>query len=387
MILSQSSRELLNIPDILEEIFGESLHKKRQLSLGYAALGILSSQSLFLHHMGEGLAEARGLSKKHATKQIDRLLSNKGVDIWEIAAYWIPYIIEEQTNILTSLDWTSFADDEQTTISLNIVTKAGCSVPLLWKTVENKRLKYNRARYEDQLLSRFKEVLPQGVQVTLLADRGFADQKFFHFLSEALAFDYIVRIKSNTLIKSQAGESRKASAWLKKDGHISRLVSPTITAQNYPVKQTVFIQDKGMKSAWFLVSNIPDKTAREIVNLYAKRWKIEPYFRDLKDSRFGYALQETHLRHDRRDRLLFLVALCYVLINLLGSVGEKLGLDKLLKVNTVKTRTHSLFRQGQFYYEFFHRLKPEQQKDLTLAFSEQLQTIKFWNTFFDEHLK
>lgn len=31
------------------------------------------------------------------------------------------------------------------------------------------------ARFEDQLLSRFKEVLPEGVKVILLADRGFAD--------------------------------------------------------------------------------------------------------------------------------------------------------------------------------------------------------------------
>jgi len=31
---------------------------------------------------------------------------------------------------------------------------------------------------------RLKEVLPESIEVTLLADRGFADQKFFRFLME-----------------------------------------------------------------------------------------------------------------------------------------------------------------------------------------------------------
>jgi hypothetical protein len=67
-------------------------------------------------------------------------------------------------------------------LSLNIVTGKGLSTPLLWKSVDKKQLKHNRARYEDQLLTRLKTVLPTGTKVILLADRGFADQKFFRFL-------------------------------------------------------------------------------------------------------------------------------------------------------------------------------------------------------------
>ena len=38
-------------------------------------------------------------------------------------------------------------------------------------------------------------------------------------------------------------------------------------------------------------------------------------------------------------------------MTLLGVVGERLGYDRWLKVNTVKYRTHSLFRQGLMLYE------------------------------------
>ena len=53
----------------------------------------------------------------------------------------------------------------------------------------------------------------------------------------------------------------------------------------------------------------------------------------------------------RRDRLLLLNAFAIVLLTLLGAAGESLGMDRHLKVNTAKHRTHSLFRQGCMLYE------------------------------------
>ena len=65
----------------------------------------------------------------------------------------------------------------------------------------------------------------------------------------------------------------------------------------------------------------------------------------------------------RRDRLLLVSAFATALLTLLGAVGESLGMDRLLKSNTSKTRTHSLFRQGCMLYELIpnmpeHRLVP-----------------------------
>ena len=95
-------------------------------------------------------------------------------------------------------------------LSLNLVSPKGLSVPLFWKSVENNRIKHNRARYEDQLLTRLKEILPSDVKVTVLADRGFSDHKFLQFLSEELGFNYVIRIKSNTMIIPIANEDARA---------------------------------------------------------------------------------------------------------------------------------------------------------------------------------
>ena len=378
-----SANKLVKISSVIEEIYGEDLHKKRQQSLAYAAMGVLASESLFLHRIAEGLVDTRGVNKKHATKQIDRLLSNKGISVWDLSEPWVKYVLGENKSIMVALDWSSFFDDAQSMLSLNIVTGKGLSTPLLWKSVDKKQLKHNRARYEDQLLSRLKEVLPRDVKVLLLADRGFADQKFFRFLDEELGFKYIIRIKSNTTVIHKEIKN-KAANWLKSDGKTLQLKEALLTLEKYPIKQFIATKDKNMKAAWFLVSNTELKGS-EIVKNYSKRWKIEPYFRDLKDSRFGWGLESTHIKScQRRDKLMLILALSYTLLSLLGEAGELLGFDKKLKVNTVKTRTHSLFRQGQFYYKFFFRFTQEEQDLLMKKFQETLVQHDFWSMLLTE---
>ena len=87
------------------------------------------------------------------------------------------------------------------------------------------------------------------------------------------------------------------------------------------------------------------------MRLYGRRFTIEEAFRDVKDPRYGLGLSTTHVGDPRRrDRLLLICAMAMTLLTLLGRAGESLGMDRLLKANTVKKRTHSLFRQGCMYY-------------------------------------
>jgi hypothetical protein len=80
---------------------------------------------------------------------------------------------------------------------------------------------------------------------------------------------------------------------------------------------------------------------------------------------------------ERRDRLLLISAFAVVLLTLLGAAGESLGMDRLLKSNTVKTLTHSLFRQGCMLYEVIpnmlqHRLLPLMQRFAEMLVSSGL---------------
>ena len=181
-------------------LYEGDLHAKRVLSSANATLGVLTSASLAIHAVGRGLAQAMGTLTKHGVKQVDRLLSNRGVDVWTFFAYWTPFIVGARTEVVVALDWTSFAADGQDTIVLSMVTGHGRATPLLWKTVASSTLKGNQRRYEYELLCRLREVLPAGVKVTVVADRGFADCKLFYALTTKLAFEYVIRLRGDIYV-------------------------------------------------------------------------------------------------------------------------------------------------------------------------------------------
>ena len=156
----------------------------------------MTSASLAVSVIGLALAQARGLLTKHAVKQVDRLLSNQGVVVWDMFAPWVAEVVGRRTDIVVAMDWTDFDADDQTTLALNLVTDHGRATPLLWLTVFKDELKDRRNNYEDLCLARLAEVLPKGVKVTILADPGFGDTKLFAYLAR-LGFAYVIRFRGN----------------------------------------------------------------------------------------------------------------------------------------------------------------------------------------------
>ena len=63
----------------------------------------------------------------------------------------------------------------------------------------------------------------------------------------------------------------------------------------------------------------------------------------------------------------------FSLLTLLGAAGEELGMDCMLKTNTSKTRTLSLFRQGLQWYELLPNMPEKRLKPLMAKFDELVQ--------------
>ena len=123
---------------------------------------------------------------------------------------------------------------------------------------------------------------------------------------------------------------------------------------------------------WCIATNRPELGAAEIVSRYGRRFTIEETFRDLEDNHFGMGMSATNLRSaDRRDRLLFISAIAQGLLTQLGAAGEACGLARILKSNTVKTRTMSLFNQGSYG----DRALPNMRDEGLVALMTELGTI------------
>src|ERR1039458_2685865 len=356
----------------LDDIFAKDLHAKRVMSLANGALGVMTGVSLAVSMIGQSLAQARGLLSKHSIKQVDRLLSNQGIVVWDMFAPWVAEMVGQRTSIVVAMDWTDFDADDQATLALSLVTNHGRATPLLWLSVLKDELKDQRNDFEDVCLARLAQVLPEGVAVMILADRGFGDTKLFDFL-DTLGFAYVIRFRGNIHVSAADGQTRPAAAWVGKGGRSEELRGAEVTAGRHKVGAVVCVKARDMKDAWCLAASDAEASAREIINHYAKRWTIEPGFRDAKDLRFGMGLNVLCIADpQRRDRLLLLNAFAVVLLTLLGAAGESLGMDRHLKVNTAKHPTHSLFRQGCMLYELIPNMPEVRLRPLVERFSEYI---------------
>ena len=84
----------------------------------------------------------------------------------------------------------------------------------------------------------------------------------------------------------------------------------------------------------------------------------------------------------RRDRLFLISAFATVLLTFLGAAGESIGHDRYLKSNTVKTRVHSLFRQGCMFYDLIPNMPEERLRPLMTRFGELLNEQRAFTEVF-----
>ncbi len=135
-------------------------------------------------------------------------------------------------------------------------------------------------------------------------------------------------------------------------------------------------QDKGMKQAWCLAASDGAASTASLKALYGKRRSSEPGLRDAKDLRFGMGMGSIHVSTPaRRDRLWLIAAFAVVLLTLPGAAGEALGYDRLLKSNTTRRRTHSLFRQGCMLYELMPTMPEQRLLPLVEKFADMLAPL------------
>jgi len=369
------------VHEFVRELLGEDVHATRVLSFANGVVGVIHAAALGIHVIGRGLADAMGLDPKHAIKQVDRLLSNTGVTVWEWFHQWVTFVVAAREEIVVALDWTEFDKDDHAVIALYLVTSHGRATPLIWKTVRKSELKARRNEHEYSVIERLHEILPEGIDITVLADRGFGDQKLFTLL-ETLGWDYAIRFRG--LIKvTHDGKTLPAKEWLPRSGHAKMLRDVGITDDKTAIPAVVVKHQKGMKEAWCIATSRVELGAQGVVKLYAKRFSIEETFRDMKDNHFGMGLSATHIGVPaRRDRLLLLGAISHALLTLLGAAGESCGLDSRLKANTVKTRTMSLFNQGCCWYRMIPNMREEWLVPLMRAFGEAVRSHAAFSQIF-----
>ena len=361
------------VHQFVQGILEEDLHARRVLSLANAVTGAVHAAALSIHAIGAALAAASDLNKKHAVKQVDRMLSNAGIAIEELFPVWVAFVRGARKKIRIALDWTDFEKDDQVTLAAYLITDHGRATPLVWKTYAKSTLRGNQSDYEAEFIDLLDRVIPEKAEVTIVADRGFASVERYDHL-DFLGFKYLIRFRGDIQVTDADGTTQTGNQWVPPKGRVRRIEQARVTGAKATVPVVICVKKAKMKDPWCLATNHAELTSAELVNLYGRRFTIEETFRDVKDQRFGMGLRATSIRQpERRDRLLFVAALAHALLSLLGAAGERLGLDRMLKVNTSKTRQLSLYRQGLFWYQALPNMREERFAALMTAYSELIQ--------------
>jgi len=332
---------------VSESAFGAFLHHKQVLSIALVALGVIYAVKMTIHAVGTAMAGVRGAVPKHGIKQVDRFMSNDKLKPVDLRRGLVWLVVGNRKKIVVTMDWTDFDRDDQTTLVLSLVLGNGRAIPLVWLNERKSDLKDKRSMHERTAVQELRQALSDDVRVILLADRGFGDTKLFDHLSDIPGFDFIIRFKKCYLITAPEYVGKAQDAVFN-NGRIRVLPNALLTGERRGPYTVVLYKAHKMKDSWCIATNLDTHDGKEIVSAYGRRFECEESFRDLKDWRFGMALKYTQIADElRRDRLLFAFALAAYLLTLVGVVSEKLGFDRMLRANTSKRRTHSLFRQGR----------------------------------------
>lgn len=164
----------------------EDEHQQRVDALTKYAQATMLAMRAGVAAVGTTYAMLDDPTPKHGVKQFDRFSSDPSFDVGRLAEGSARFVLGGRKKVLLALDWTDFEDCDHTTLCLYVVTRHGRATPLLGKTHLESELRGRRTDLEHALVDEAARVLPEDVEVTLLADRGFGDQALYSALADDL---------------------------------------------------------------------------------------------------------------------------------------------------------------------------------------------------------
>src|SRR5512135_3816684 len=143
-----------------------------------------------LAQLGRGMAGPT--TAKSAIKRAWRFTCNERIEVADAMAGVIKALVRKRKKrLLVSFDWTEFR-------RFHTLMAAACikgrSVPLLWASYPEWRRLRSQNSLEEGLLRLLRTLIPESIQVVILADRGFGRAEWAAVCQE-LKFHYVVRIK------------------------------------------------------------------------------------------------------------------------------------------------------------------------------------------------
>lgn len=350
--------------DQLCDLLGQSTEwadRRHLQTLVWMVIGLICSECISLTKWGIYVQSRATFAQSHQ-RRFSRWLHNSRIHVQRaynplIAAALAQWGVSE----ITLIEDTTMLWDEFCLVRLSIQYR-GRAIPLIWRVLRHGSSSVRFEVYQ-LMLKQAARVVPAGVSVRFLADRGFADTKLMRYLRDQLQWHFRIRVKSSAWVyRPQRGWTQLKQYHLAA-GESILLQEVTLTkTRPLPNVNVALGRDPVSRQLWLVASDEPVslQTFRE----YGERFQIEEELLDEKSN--GFQLERSEIRSvPALSRLCLVLAVTTLLLSVQGQHVVASG--KRRWVDAHWERGNSYFRIG------WNWLKGCLHKDWSLFSSIELQ--------------
>lgn len=193
-------------------VCSDCFRKSQAKTLSVLVTGALAAMRLNLAGIGREVAAQQDTAAKHAIKRVWRFITNPRIEpvevmpvvfnrLWRRKLKWHA-AKSDRRPLLISFDWTKVRG---CFVLMTAVVVEGRALPLCWESYRDKVQGKSQNAREEAMLLRIKAALPEGLQVVILADRGFGRAALIA-TCQRLRLAYLIRIKGDVIVRCTHGE-------------------------------------------------------------------------------------------------------------------------------------------------------------------------------------
>jgi Transposase DDE domain len=289
----------------LRELLGQPGHwrdVRHVQTFAWRVSGLIQAESVNLTTWVP-FVQSRARYAQSTQRRFRRWLGNRHIEVAPLYGPLIEQALQEwgKHTLYLALD-TSLLWNQYCVIRLAVVDR-GRAVPLVWEVIKHGSSSVTHAAYE-ALLDAVPALLPAGVKVVFLADRGFADTALLAQLRR-FGWHFRIRIKAPFTVIRPGQPDCKVEDFALAPGRALFLHNVAITTEQFGPVSLALARHSRTGEYWSIVSDEP--TSVHTFVEYGYRFDIEENFLDDKSN--GFQLARSLVRDaDALTRLCFVLA-------------------------------------------------------------------------------
>jgi hypothetical protein len=327
----------------LSNLLGQSsewVDQRHLQTLIWMVIGLVCSECINLTKWRIYVQTRAKFAQSHQ-RRFSRWLHNSRINVQRLYSPLIRSALQTWgVSEMTLIEDTTMLWDEFCLIRLSIQYR-GRGIPLVWRVLRHGSSSVRFEVYQG-MLKRAAQLIPKGVSVRFLADRGFADTQLMRYLRNQLKWHFRIRVKSNAWIYRPRQGWKQLKQYHLAAGESILLHGITLTqSRPLPDLNIALGRDPISGQLWLVATDEP--ACLQTFQQYSERFQIEEEILDEKSN--GFQLQRSEIRDvPALSRLCMVMAITSLLLSVQGQ--QVVAAGKRRWVDAHWNRGNSYFRIG-----------------------------------------